>query len=343
MYTELNISTFLQKRGSTSILDVRTPDEFNKGHIPGSVNLPLFSNEERKLIGTTYKKSGREQAVRQGIDLVHSKLPNFINSGYELAENKNLLLYCWRGGFRSSSLAWLFDMAGFIVYTLKGGYKTYRNHVLEIFSKPLKMIVIGGMTGSGKTEILNRLAQAGEQVIHLEQLAHHKGSAFGSIGQEKQLSNEQFENILADIIMKLDPGKPVWIEDESRQIGNNQVPDGLYQQIRNSNVICITTDRDIRIKRLIEDYAHFSTDELKQSIHRISKRLGGLSTSRAIDSLMAGRYQETVDIVLHYYDKTYEYSLRQRDPGKIILYLSDHNITEKSIMEIRNLATSYKL
>jgi len=323
-----------------SVADVRTPDEYGKGHIPGSVNLPLFTNEERKLVGTTYKLNGREQAVREGIELVHPKLLDYISRAFELAENKNLLLYCWRGGFRSSSLAWLFDLAGFSVFTLKGGYKSYRNHVLDLFNKPLKMIVIGGMTGSGKTELLNRLMHAGEQIINLEQLAHHKGSAFGNIGQEKQLSNEQFENNLAGVIMKLNHERPVWIEDESRHIGFNQVPSGLYRQIRNSLAICLLTDRNKRIERLIEDYAHYSKDELKQSVMKISKKLGGLNTTKAIDSLMNDRYHEIVEIVLTYYDKTYEYSLRQRDPENVIFYSTGQNITEQATMEIIKLAMS---
>jgi tRNA 2-selenouridine synthase len=338
MNTTLKIGSFLPKMVKVGTADVRTPDEYAKGHISGSVNLPLFNNEERKAVGIAYKTHGRQKAVEKGIELIHHKLLDLISKGRELSENKQILLYCWRGGFRSSSLAWLFNLAGLTTFTLEGGYKSYRNFVLEILNKPLKMIAIGGMTGSGKTEILTRLAHAGEQVIDLENLAHHKGSAFGSLGQEKQPTNEQFENNLADVILKLNPDLPVWIEDESRHIGFNQIPADLYHQIRNSTIICLTTDRNTRIQRLIEDYSHYDRNELRQSVLKISKKLGGLNTTMAIDNLMAGNYHKTVEIILQYYDKTYEYSLRQRDPEKVIYFSPDETDTERIIPDILKLA-----
>ena len=318
MYEELEIIPFLHRTHHVPVADVRTPDEFQKGHIPGAANLPLFTNEERKIVGTSYKKEGREEAVKQGLQFVQPRLLEYIDRARNFSDRKEILLHCWRGGLRSSSLAWLFDLAGFSVSVLKGGYKSYRRYVSQVFEKPLKIIVLGGLTGSGKTDILINLKAAGQQIIDLEELANHKGSAFGSFGQERQSTNEQFENNLAASILALNSSIPVWVEDESRKIGSNQVPDGFYMQMRGAVLIFIQIGKDIRIKRLIKDYSVYDASALEESILKISKRLGGLNTRNAIDSLHAEDFSRVVEIMLTYYDKTYTYGLNQRDPEKIL-------------------------
>jgi len=318
MYEELEIIPFLQRANHVPVADVRTPEEFQKAHIPGAINLPLFTNEERKVVGTSYRREGREEALQQGLQFVQPRLLEYINRAKKFSDNKEILLHCWRGGLRSSSLAWLFDLAGFSTGVLKGGYKIYRGYVLQVFEKPLKIIVLGGLTGSGKTDILRSLEAKGQQIIDLEELANHKGSAFGSFGQERQSSNEQFENNLADKILTLDSSLPVWVEDESRKIGSNQLPEDFYKKIRSAGLIFIHSGKDIRINRLIKDYSVYDPSALEESIQRISKRLGGLYTNKAIDSLHDKDFATVVEIVLTYYDKTYTYGLNKRDPEKIL-------------------------
>ena len=318
MYEELEIIPFLHRAAHVPVADVRTPEEFQKGHIPGAVNLPLFSNEERKVVGISYKKNGREEAVQQGIQFVQPRLLEYIDRARNFSDRKEILLHCWRGGLRSSSLAWLFDLAGFSTGVLKGGYKSYRRYVSQVFEKSLKILVLGGLTGSGKTDILRILQARGQQIIDLEELANHKGSAFGSFGQEKQFTNEQFENNFASKILALNSSLPVWVEDESRKIGSNQIPDGFFRQIRSARLIFIQSGKDIRVNRLIKDYSLYDAAALEESILRISKRLGGLNTKKAIESLHAGDFARVVEIVLTYYDKTYSYGLNQRDPEKIM-------------------------
>jgi len=162
------------------VADVRTPAEFAHGHIPGAVNLPLFSNDERVTVGTTYKKEGREAAILLGFDLTGSKWSNYIRQALQLAPDKRIALHCWRGGMRSAAMAWALDIYGFEVYLIRGGYRSFRHWVLRQWKRPWPLSVIGGMTGSGKTRVLTRLRESGEQTIDLEELAQHCGSTYFS-------------------------------------------------------------------------------------------------------------------------------------------------------------------
>ena len=187
------------------LLDVRTPAEFAQGHVPGAQNLPLFSDEERAEVGTLYKQVNPERAFLRGLDLAGAKMSWYVREAMRLAPNRKVAVHCWRGGQRSGSLATLLSFAGFDVQVVQGGYKAYRTHVLEQFAlRKSKFVVLGGKTGSGKTEILKQLASLGEQVIDLEALANHKGSAFGALGEEPQPRVEQFENNLFAILKKMD-------------------------------------------------------------------------------------------------------------------------------------------
>src|SRR3989339_1355584 len=191
----ISVAEFLKRGNSLPIIDVRSPGEYEHAHIPGALALPLFSNEERAEVGTIYKQRGRVQAVQKGLEFVGPKLKDFTKFALKLNSDE-LLIHCWRGGMRSSAMAWLLETVGINCSLLKDGYKAYRNHVLESFDLPYKILLLGGYTGSGKTEILSALKEAGEQVVDLEGLSNHKGSAFGALGQGIQPSSEQFENTL---------------------------------------------------------------------------------------------------------------------------------------------------
>lgn len=323
-------SEFIKKSEKLPVVDVRTPAEFDLGHIPGAVNIPLFSNEERAIVGTIYKRQGKEAAVLKGLEFVGPKMKLFVDEAKKIADDKQILVHCWRGGMRSSSMAWLFNSAGLMAHTLLGGYKAYRRYNRELFDKENhKIIVLGGFTGSGKTNILKELALLGEQVIDLEGIAHHKGSAFGHIGELPQPTSEQFENNLGRAWQKLDFKKVIWLEDESRAIGHIFQLESIYNLIRNSPLFFIDVPIDIRINNLVADYAGIDAEALKVSLNKIVKRLGNDNFKKASIALDENDYATVAKISLRYYDKAYGYGVGQRDQDKVIsMKIENYNVKE---------------
>ena len=313
--TILKAEEFIGRIKGKTVLDIRTPAEFRDGHLPGAISFPLFSDEKRVIVGTIYKQAGRDQAVLKGLELVGPKLKDFV-----LKANRfkgELFLYCWRGGMRSGSMAWLLETAGREVYVLEGGYKAYRAFGRELIVKGLKLIMLSGPTGSGKTEILHQLAGLGEQVLDLEGLANHRGSSFGGIGQPPQPGTEHFTNLVIEKITGFDLSKPIWVEGESQNIGKVFILDELFSQMNCCPTIRIDPPRSERVKRLVRDYAGFPAEDLRLSIEKISKRLGGKDTKETLDALDSGDHQKVVDITLAYYDKTYDFSMARRDTKMI--------------------------
>jgi len=313
MFKELNIATFLKKAASLPIIDVRSPGEYQHGHIPGSFNIPLFDNEQRAQIGTKYVQQGRNDAILVGLKIVGPKMTTLVNQARQIAKDHQVLVHCWRGGMRSESFAWLLNTADIRALTLEKGYKHYRNFVLKSFEKPAKLILLGGETGSGKTDILKELAQQGEQVIDLEHLARHKGSAFGGIGQEGQPTAEQFENELAKVWNQMDFSKRIWIEDESHGIGRITIPQPLWQQMKAAPIIRLRIPKSERIKRLVREYGAFDKKDLTTAIKKIQKRLGGLRTDQALEALKATKLEVVADITLTYYDRAYNFNHAKKD------------------------------
>jgi tRNA 2-selenouridine synthase len=299
------------------VADVRTPAEFAHGHIPGSVNLPLFSNDERVRVGTTYKQQGREAAILLGFDLTGPKWSGYIRQALEFAPAKRIALHCWRGGMRSAAMAWALDLYGFEVYTIRGGYKAFRQWALRQFQKPYPLSVIGGMTGSGKTRVLTRLRQSGQQTIDLEDLAQHRGSTYGTLNRLIQPTQEQFENNLAVELAKTNPGRPVWIEDESQNIGKNLLPKPFWTQLRHAPLFDLRVPIELRVAALTEEYGCLDKNFLIESTERIARRLGPEQTKSAITAIQEGRMADFIRLVLVYYDKTYRKGLNDRDPGNI--------------------------
>ncbi len=317
MIQKLNIEEFLDKAKSFPLIDVRSPAEYEKGHIPGAINVPVFDNDERAKVGTMYKQVGRDKAILLGLEIVEDKLAGFVKKVKNIASEKKVLVHCWRGGMRSERFAGLLEQAGFEAHTLERGYKAYRNFILESFEREASILILGGMTGSGKTEALPYLAKSGHQVLNLEEIANHKGSAFGHLGQESQPTTEQFHNDISVIWHKFDLNKTIWIEDESQAIGTVRIPEPLFLQMRKSPVIKMELGREIRAKRLIKEYAMFDNEQLKKVILKIEKRLGGLNTKNALDALGKKDYLAVADITLRYYDKAYNYGLSKRNPDSI--------------------------
>ncbi len=316
----IKIQEFIKVSKYLPIIDVRTPAEFSDGHITGAINIPIFSNEERAVVGTKYKQESRDTAIAKALEYVAEKTNSYLDELQRLVPSQQICVYCWRGGFRSEGMGLLFQTAGKKVYRLQGGYKAYRNYVLDSFKIKYKLIVIGGMTGSGKTEILEEIGKTNEQMLDLEKTANHKGSAFGALGQDNQPTTQQFENDVAAQLNKFDLKQNIWLEDESRMIGRVKIPDDLFKQMRSSTVIKIEVSKDNRINRLIKDYADFSKIDLINSITNISRRLGGLNTKMAIEAINKNDYYKATNIILDYYDKTYAYGLSKRE-GQTVLSL----------------------
>ncbi len=318
MAQKIQVNEFLQRAENLAIIDVRSPDEFAQGHIPSAHSLPLFTNDERALVGTRYKQAGRDFAIQLGLELVGPKLVDFTHQARRLAKGNKLLVHCWRGGMRSSSMAWLFELIGIKVWVLEGGYKAYRAYIREQFNVEIPIRIVGGYTGSGKTEILKEIKNQGAQFIDLEGIAHHKGSAFGTIGQLPQPTNEQFENNLALEWSKLEIDKTLWLEDESVTMGQCGIPFPLFKRMREALVYKVIVPKKIREQRLVNEYVTEDVSELSKALERISKKLGGLRYQQAVEALEMKQFDLVADMSLQYYDKAYEFGISKREPKTII-------------------------
>ncbi|MCB9170237.1 MAG: tRNA 2-selenouridine(34) synthase MnmH [Flavobacteriales bacterium] len=316
MVRPCDVTEFLH--GDLPMIDVRSPGEFARGHIPGAHSLPLFSDEERAVVGTLYKQKGREQAVLEGLRIVGPKLAGIVEQARQVAPGGRIAVHCWRGGERSGSVAWLLDKAGFAeVVTLKKGYKAFRHHVLSSFLGPPAFMVVGGYTGSGKTEVLGALRDRGEQVIDLEGLANHRGSSFGALGLPPQPTTEHFENLLWDALHRLDRTRITWIEDESMMIGRVKLPDRIHASIRRSHMLFLEIPAEERARHSVAVYGASDRDALRAATQRIEKRLGPQHCKAALEAIDGGDLVHAARITLTYYDKTYARGVSARDPMRV--------------------------
>jgi len=314
---KLKIESFLTESSGLPLLDVRSPSEFLAGHIPTAINFPILNDENRKLVGICYKTKGHDEAVLLGYKLAGPHFNEIIKEAFILFPEKKVSLHCFRGGLRSKIMSYLLETAGFTINLLDGGYKSYRKFVLDILDKDLNIKVLGGYTGSGKTEILQNLGAHNSQIIDLEKLANHKGSAFGSLGLGSQPTQEQFENNLAAQILQLDNSKTIWVEDESRMIGCLVLPTKIYDKIRSSPLVFLDYTSVERSQKIITEYGCFPKDLLIESTKKIRKRLGDETLRLAIDFLAVDDYNNWVSIILNYYDKTYLFGLEKRTSATI--------------------------
>lgn len=360
----IHIEDFLALAKHHPVIDVRSPGEYNHAHIPGAFSLPLFTDEERKVVGTTYKQQSREQAIKIGLDyfgpkmkLMVEEVERITGSQESVDENlkpgeadtkpafqKSVCIYCWRGGMRSGAVSWLLDMYGFKVYTLIGGYKKFRNYTLDTFKLSFSIKIIGGYTGSGKTELLKELKQKGESVIDLEGIACHKGSAFGNIGMPPQPTQEMFENILAQELRRLatfslQPANTttenyewqtsgcIWVEDESQRIGHVNIPGDFWTNMRHSPVYFLDIPFEERLKHIAEEYGQLDKQRMLDAIERIKEKLGGQNAKQAAQLLEEGNTLESFRILLKYYDKFYLKGLHNREALNSLL----HSVECKSV------------
>jgi tRNA 2-selenouridine synthase len=340
--TRITIQQFFGAHNKAPVFDVRSPKEFISGHIPGAYSLPIFSDEERAEIGTAYKQIDRQTAIKIGLKYFGSQLNQYVETveGITKKHQTNAIyLHCWRGGMRSSAMAWLLGFYGFEVYLLEGGYKAYRNHVLQQLGLPFQLNVLGGFTGSGKTQILNHIKTLGIPVIDLEHLAQHKGSAFGNLNNHEQPTQEQFENnlvqALSDYYHVDEQGnffqpQPIWIENESQRIGLIDITKSFFHTMQNSPLIALNIPFEERLRFIVQEYSNYQHNKLKEATIRIQKKLGGLQTKEALGFIEEGKITEAFAIFLSYYDKLYTESMGRSQRKAINISSFNTNLQENT-------------
>lgn len=344
MATRIQIEEFLSLAQQHPVLDVRSPGEYAHACIPSAHSFPLFTDEERKVVGTSYKQQSREDAIKIGLDYFGPKMRAMVEEAERIASNnKTILVHCWRGGMRSAAIAWLLDLYGFKVYTLAGGYKAFRQWALRQFARPYNINILGGYTGSGKTIVLEEMARRKHQVVDLEGLANHKGSAFGALGRGAQPTQEMFENRLALALAKVKGDEPIWMEDESRRIGNLNIPADLWSTMRTSPVFFLDIPAEVRLQHILDEYGGFKKEDLVATIMRIRKRLGGLATRDAINHLLDDNVQDSFRILLRYYDKFYGHGLTNRENvSGLLTTIPSHEVNATANTTLLLQATAQK-
>ncbi|MFN8276629.1 MAG: tRNA 2-selenouridine(34) synthase MnmH [Chitinophagales bacterium] len=333
-------SEFLIESNQALVLDVRSPKEYLQGHIPGSINMPLFDDDERARIGTLYKQQGQTVAIETGLELVGPKMVQFARFVKPLVKGPTIFVHCWRGGMRSGAVAWLLEFLGYQVTVLKGGYKAYRQFVLMENALPRNYRVIGGPTGSGKTPLLQALAE-GAQVVDLEALAHHKGSAFGFLGELPQPTQEQFENNLHQVLRRLKGELPIWIEDESRGIGKCFLPMGFRRQMEQGPLYYIDVPFEHRVREALRCYGSFSVEELANCFKKIERRLGNEAMKKAIALVHEKNFEAAISIALNYYDKAYVHALSRRSNKNITRLTWKEGGSSELIQQLTQLITPF--
>ena len=295
---------------SHCIIDVRTPLEFAEDHLPGAINVPILNNEERVEVGTIHKQVGPQQARQRGLELTCGRFGAMVGEITVHAAGRPILVYCWRGGLRSLSMAILLEMSGYPVVQLRGGYKAFRGQVIryfENFTTPAPLIVLHGMTGTGKTTFINCLDQQSWTSIDLEGLACHRGSAFGAVGLDQSLSQKRFDTLLWNELRQAPTDRPIVLEGESPRIGRISLPGNLYEVMAASCKAWCVASLDTRIRRLAVEYAREEyRGAMAEALERIKKKLGGQRHAELAGLLMAWDIEGLGrGLIEHYYDKLY--------------------------------------
>jgi tRNA 2-selenouridine synthase len=247
-----------------SVIDARTPSEYAEDHVPGAISAPVLDDAERATVGTLYKQVSPFEAKKLGASLIAKNVAFYIQKLFaDQPRNWRPLVYCWRGGKRSAAMAHILREIGWDAATLPGGYKAYRRWVvqeLETLPAKFEFIVIHGPTGSGKSRLLSSLKRAGAQALDLEDLAAHRGSVLGSLPDRPQPSQKMFESLLLKELSALGTSRAVFVEGESKKIGQLQVPEALIHRMRASRCLVLETDLETRVTLLLDEYRHFLED-----------------------------------------------------------------------------------
>lgn len=309
------------KESYSEIIDVRSESEFAEDHLPGAMNLPVLNDMERAKVGTIYKQVSPFEARKVGAAIVAKNIAIHLDSHFATkAKNYHALVYCWRGGQRSNSIALVLCQIGWQVTVLEGGYKTYRTYVreqLEQLPENFTYKILSGLTGSGKTHILRQLAKRGIQVLDLENLANHRGSLLGQEWEGKlspQPSQKGFESLLMQALQNFDVSKPVWVEAESNKIGQIYLPPSLWQKMKQASCVEVEFPIAARIEWLLQEYPHLVThpDILKRKLQHLKSRYGREKIEDWYCLIDAGKWEALVgDLLNYHYDPAYKKSIGQ--------------------------------
>lgn len=327
----------IDKAAYSAIIDVRSPSEFAEDHFPGAINLPVLDDEERAQVGTIYKQQSPFQAKKLGAALVAANISRGIQSQL-MDQDKDFkpLVYCWRGGQRSMSLATILSRIGWQTSILDGGYKSYRSWVRNTIDEKcneLDFVVISGLTGTGKTEYLKQLETLGENVIDLEGLANHRGSLLGDDPDKPQPTQKFFESLLAEHITQMDSAKKCWVEAESNKIGNLHCPELLWKKMQTAEEIEISAEIPARIEYLLSHYRHMMNDPEKmiQKISMLRLRLGKKLITEWTTMINERDWYHFVESLLsNHYDPAYLNSRKRHTRRQTGTYALDE-ITEENI------------
>lgn len=297
-------------------VDVRSPREYEYDTIPGAVNVPLFDDEERHRVGVAYSEHGPQEARKLGLKIVAPKLPDLVERLLEQKRDHQLVLFCWRGGDRSHAVAHLLDMMHIPCFRLAGGYKAYRQYVNKQLHQerlPHRFIVLYGLTGTGKTEILRELGRKGYPVLDLEGLANHRGSVFGSVGLGEQPSQKKFESMIWNHIRSFRQNNLLIVEGESKKIGKLYVPEAIYEGILGGHKVLVRDAMHNRVNRLIREYvdgANGNIDEVEKALEHLTRRLGKEKIETIHRYLAAGELEQVGWMLINdYYDVLYRQSV----------------------------------
>lgn len=313
MVKDITINEVLHMDGAL-LVDVRSESEYSEATIPGAVNIPVFNNEERAAVGTVYHRDGPDAARRHGLDLAAPKLPEKIDALEIYAPGKKIAVFCWRGGERSRFMASVFGAMGYSVYRVVGGYKAYRRYVNDYLNREeltQRAVVLHGLTGVGKTDVLIRLGEKGLPVLDLEGLARHRGSVYGKIGMPPSPSQKAYESDIVQFLSSMSAGGIFIIECESRRIGKLMVPLPLINSIKKGIRVLLYAPLERRVKRICETYTvgpGGNIKELQEATSLLIKRVGRAKVDKLNGLLAQGYFDPVFSYLLkYYYDPLYKY------------------------------------
>lgn len=341
MKLPLDIDTFLQARDNCFVVDVRSPGEYSPASIPGAVNVPLFDAHERGIVGTTYRQEGTDRAKLVGLSIVAPKLPHLVDSILKGAAGKEIVLYCWRGGMRSRSLAGVFEILGYRANYLAGGYKAFRRHVvkwLKTVSLDMPVFVLNGLTGVGKTLVIRELQAMGAPALDLEAMANHRGSVFGAVGLGGTSSQKDFESRLYLSLRRLSGAPFLVAEGEGKRIGPVLVPDFLYTAMRESPHILLEAPLDVRAARIVAEYSGQDTQTalaLAEAVQSLEQRLGTARCRELAACIRRGNFETAAKALCgEYYDRYYRDSRRDLTDYIAVVDVTDISAGARRVLAV---------